>query len=724
MLSKNTQNGGSCLSKIDFLGSNFNLGFSTKSGKFQTTLGGYITILMILVTLGTLVVVLSDYFNKDSPVVTTSTEFGSSTSSFNLYEENLYVPLGIVLGPHYIRQDMSKYATIKLQVDRLTYNEQAKKYDSVKEKTYDFVPCSQVSDTNMQAYVEEITYLPGLGQVLLCPDFRGEANDFTVSENSNENTSRMASMKIYPCSLADSTQCATAAELADMSIEYASINKLLTPSNFKEPVKSLLKREQIKVDVNAAKLIKHSVKRTRIVDDTSDFINPKVRIEFAKLESGAADFELRNPTQLHCTQAQISQGISGGCREFLNFEYVASGEVLVVRRNYKKFTVILGEFGGILKLITTFVFFFYSFYNRWKVKDYLGSRLFSEEAKKKILGIKDPNGGSKEAAKTTKFIRVKNKLEHESAKEQEKENAKEMDEAVKEYVRSRSQIVNLMNKLNSLELIEKVVFDENDKKLLPLVLIKARQNKLLEKMNQERLKMEKGASQNPTVKNFAKQQGEKPKGEEMSYKEAYKMLVDSNPSSKLKKTIRDYMLDVLAGVFEEDGVGMVEHMENEGTPLSKFVRRRNNIQLQYVQESEVPIDSPKSSKMMESSQRDIISSRRMSLRSRSSQFGKGKGSSRMVRKASKFGNNTPVRIKMKLKKRNEKSKFNDQEDSFRQDSEMSVRNPDVERSVLDSQPVKRGSIKLGGDEVSQVSDVVQVVEGGGDEGNEVNEVEE
>ena len=289
-MSSNIQNKGSCLGKIDLLGSNFNLGFSTKSGKFQTKLGGCIKIFVVLITFGTLVVVLSDYLAKDSPVVTTSTEFGSDTSTFNLYDENLYVPLGIVLGPYYLRQNIAKYATIKLQVDSLTYNSQSKKYDTVVEKVFDFVPCSQIQDRNIQEYVKDITYLPGLSKILLCPDFKGEAESFTVSENPVENTSRMATMKIYPCTLPDSSKCATKAELADMSIEYASFNQLLTPANFKEPVKSLLKREQIKVDVNAAKLIKHVVKRTKIVDDTSDFIKPKVRVEFAKLETGSADF--------------------------------------------------------------------------------------------------------------------------------------------------------------------------------------------------------------------------------------------------------------------------------------------------------------------------------------------------------------------------------------------------------------------------------------------------
>ena len=328
--------------------------------------------------------------------------------------------------------------------------------------------------------------------------------------------------------------------------------------------------------------------------------------------------------------------------------------MLVVRRNYKKLTVILGEFGGILKLITTFFFFFYSFYNLWAVKDYLGKTLFSSELRDQILG-KGAKGGSKESGKTTKFIKVKNKLDNSKAEQKKhKEKVKVIDKAVKEFVKSRSQVVDLMNKLNSLELIEQVVFDKNDKKLLPLVLIKARQQKLLEKAKkQKQSKKEEKVAQNQPVKQIAKEQKEEEGCEEdMTFKQAYQLLLESKPQSKLKQIIRDYMLDALDGIFEEEEIGNIENVDRS-SPLSKFLRKKINIH----KDVEISLDSPGSTKLVQSSQREIISSRRLSMMSRSSKFIKGSTGSLVRRGSSRFGGGSPVRIKMRIKSRHSQFKI-------------------------------------------------------------------
>ena len=84
---------------LDILGKKFSLSFETSSGKFQTSLGGYLTLALTLISLGTFVLIFSQYFNKDSPVVTTSSEFDSKITQFNLYNEDLSSPMGISLGP-------------------------------------------------------------------------------------------------------------------------------------------------------------------------------------------------------------------------------------------------------------------------------------------------------------------------------------------------------------------------------------------------------------------------------------------------------------------------------------------------------------------------------------------------------------------------------------------------------------------------------------------------
>ena len=61
---------------LDFLGEKFSLTYNTLNGKFQTTFGGYLTILLTIASGLVSVIVFSQLFNTQAPVVTTSLEFG------------------------------------------------------------------------------------------------------------------------------------------------------------------------------------------------------------------------------------------------------------------------------------------------------------------------------------------------------------------------------------------------------------------------------------------------------------------------------------------------------------------------------------------------------------------------------------------------------------------------------------------------------------------------
>ena len=60
----------------------------------------------------------------------------------------------------------------------------------------------------------------------------------------------------------------------------------------------------------------------------------------------------------------------------------------------------------------------------------------------------------------------------------EKTKDKEFHKLVEKFVARRSNVDNLMQKLNLLELIEKAVFKDHEKTLVPLVLLKAEKSEL------------------------------------------------------------------------------------------------------------------------------------------------------------------------------------------------------------------------------------------------------
>ena len=181
-------------------------------------------------------------------------------------------------------------------------------------------------------------------------------------------------------------------------------------------------------------------------------------------------------------QGGVDKGVFGGCKEYLSFDFFPDGEVIVTTRSYKSITTMLGEFGGILKIITTAVFFVYGVYSMRKVKSVLGGIIFGEGqgSEKQLRELVD---GKKEPSK--RVTRVEKIAEKGVMKVTSEED--EFQKLVERFVSRRSNVDNLMKKLNLLELIERVVFKEHEKTLVPLVLLKAEQSDL-QKNQQEDVK--------------------------------------------------------------------------------------------------------------------------------------------------------------------------------------------------------------------------------------------
>ena len=121
----------------------------------------------------------------------------------------------------------------------------------------------------------------------------------------------------------------------------------------------------------------------------------------------------------------------------------------------------------------------------------------------------------------------------------------------------RSNVDNLMQKLNLLELIEKAVFKEHEKALIPLVLLKA------EETEQEAINPGTELQKKELPNNFypsknkinpiINKQGlpESNKEDKFSYQKAFDSLLNSNPDSPFCRMIKDYMVSQLEDTFSE-----------------------------------------------------------------------------------------------------------------------------------------------------------------------------
>ena len=607
--SQNPKRGWS-LKGLDLLGNKFSLSFSTNSGKFQTNLGGYITLALTLISLGTFILIFSQYFNKESPVVTTSTEFGSDAAEFNLHDEDLYSPIGMSLGPtvYILGHEIPKYVTVVATIEQTRYNHSKLTLERDPTIFIDYIPCPLLKDPKIKKVLHEISPAEEFKWIVVCADLEtNDPKDFYVKNDLIQHLSRDIKVQLFPCSLEDRSQCAPAEDIDKLIIGNGKREKFIISSDYENPVRSRIPKQEVNLQRDTYKWYRFEVNQNRVLDDTIQFFRPTLRAQFGSIDLVSSDFEKRDPQQTYCTRQQI---LSGVCKPYMSLNYVAGGELFIFRRNYKAVTTILGEIGGILKVVTTLVFVLYSFYNIRRIRSYLGL---------KMLGI------SKEKFERLKILEQEHFSdlgESEGARvgrtRSEPFNTKKkmkctLGIALNELLKARSSATNMMSQLNSLEVIEEALFEDDEKRLIPLVLLEEKRKALQEMKEKGNIQFQRNSNQErslnarrnnrPEFEDFGQKVDEgKNQGqfgaERPTFEEDYKALLDSTPDTQFKMLVKKLMVENLATLpmANDFTVGEIQpelsisaesrdqaaHLQSEMRGYRNLTKRPNQMKLSFV----------------------------------------------------------------------------------------------------------------------------------------------
>ena len=563
---------------VDFLGGSFNLSYSTSTGKHQTLIGGYVTILLGLVILSSSVLIFSQYFNTEAPIVTTSTEFHSKFTEFNLYEEELFEPLAVVVGGALIPAvGIARYITPQIQMQQYSFNNQTRNYEVKTLHTFNYVPCDTINDPKILKVLEKVNSVGSeLQGNTLCPDFRDSPNEFRAMRNLSNSTYYNPKLVIYPCSLPDKSLCAPKQEILYSNIVYTSIDKLMVSSDLKNPIGFSPKTKSISLDASVSKAIVYDLSLSQVYDDTNIFSGPTLKEEFVTQQKVDSDTKKRNEEQLHCSAAQIAMGVFGGCVEYLNVGYSPTGQLMKIRRNYRKMTTTLGELGGFVKLISTVVFILYSFYNARSVKNHIANHIYnfgnnlSKDEKKRAKEDREQAKSSlvPHMAKIESSKNINNKTQKDTFSVRKKVlvDKKKYGDVIKECVKSRTSAMDMINKMDFVEMLQELMFEEHDKVLLPLLVLKLKDKQMKKKGAEEKIRRQKEEkilersnqlfSKKRVFASDFQQEGEENVEDNASlgpqdYEKAYNLLLASNPNTKMKQSIRQLMVDNIAEFFQE-----------------------------------------------------------------------------------------------------------------------------------------------------------------------------
>ena len=585
MSTKNSPKSSIGLKTIDFMGSSFSLNFATLSGKFQTHLGGSITILMGIISIAAFVSVMSQYFDRSKPIVTTSSEKGPARLEFNLYREMLFSPIGLYKGQHYIRSNWERYVTIKAFVHKLVLNKTTHQMQVTPYLAFDYIPCSQSTDPTVRKFMDTADISNAdLDQVYLCPDFRGIGDEYKVIDDLEKLEFKVANLNIYPCSLPNPADCATEREIIDMGADILPVTKLIETADFDNPIRNFMVKRYNELDPTLFKNLKFDLRNSKVVDDASRFSEPVIKTWFSEAFHRSTDYNKRDGS-LYCHPLMIR---AFQCPEYIRYNFQGTGDVGVIRRNYKKWTEMLGEFGGIIKVVSSTVFTIYAIYNMFMMKSYLGKVVIGSNQKDHKEALKL----LRKQEKTQKVNQAKiSAAQAKSAFQPSNSTEATQKEVLEEMLKTRTTVDNLISKLNTLELIEQVLFRgcEDVKKLIPLVLYQRAKEEVEGIKIQKKQKPPLVPLNNNQVTPLSEpnSQQNKKKKESASLKDSYNLLQQSTAGDPLRSIIDQYMLDYLENVFEGDpgapGSNILERVQNNFNRKAKI---QNNHQFSFESKSD------------------------------------------------------------------------------------------------------------------------------------------
>ena len=393
----------------------------------------------------------------------------------------------------------------------------------------------------------------------------------TISHDPVNLSSSYLSLKFYPCSLPNKNDCYPVNQIFGANVDIADNSNLLSPSNYSDPVALHATTYRYLIDITRAKSFRYVLQQTKIIDDRHFFKKPEIKAEFGTFKRISTDTWPRDMTQIYCTTTMID---AGDCEEYFEFVYEMSNEAVLITRRYKKIPVLMGEVGGVLKLLTSVLVIFSFFYPRM-IKFFLFQKAFKIKLStlmeaKKIQKRKGKNFSQKQE----KLKKLKRRKENANALENKNQPKFQSDFQLKDFlvdvIDSKTDVVGLVKKMGLVEVLSKASLKQHHKILLPLVVLKEKEPEKgrtwpqmfddLERFSElggyPAIKLNNFLSENQlkkqNMKSSAKEALENRRREFSEYKLIYEALKHERPRNTIEGICSDQILGYLSTVFEHE----------------------------------------------------------------------------------------------------------------------------------------------------------------------------
>ena len=344
--------------------------------------------------------------------------------------------------------NLSKYFTLKAGTTYFRQNKTTGQIERGYEHLFDFIPCSQIQGQRLIKATSKF-HLSRETDHTYCPDLKGQEDEYFVQYDEENVDHRTIRLYVYPCSLADQSKCAPKEDINKVQLAYPALDKFFVSSDKDDPLRELIKQSYARIGALNTKYLEFELKQNRLIDDTSQLSSRRVSKEFTSADLVSIDSGARDES-LYCSPGLVNGPTHFLCEPYLRYSFTATGKTLTMSRSYKGVITVMGEYGGVIKILTAVAFFLYSFYSARKMKTYFSSRIFKLNEKQlnrlEELLIQDEeqfdhsDGSSTSNSNSKKSENIK--------KEKKKAEMKKM---MEECVESKFNAADMMYKMSLLE---------------------------------------------------------------------------------------------------------------------------------------------------------------------------------------------------------------------------------------------------------------------------------
>ena len=553
--------------RLDFLGSELHLNYSPK-GRFQTNLGGLISLLVTLFMGAVVLTSLKNLMSTDSPVTSVSTVYSRKAPMFDLFKERIFFHFGFRnKGKIYLAEkelsEINRFITIKGFIYSEYIDLETGQTDSKYLLDLDYKPCNQIKD---KTAIEDMRWHPRSLGILssfgFCPDLEGGKEKYFVKSKTQEPPIYTLQIYYFPCSLPNPDDCASYSEFADAELLHTNIKKAFDASNYKKPLSTIVEFDGYQqLEPEFSKMMWYKVRDKEVWDDTQDFFEKRLRVKSAEFFLDYKDSRIRDPNQLHCDPEVLNTPQQTKCKPFYKIQLSSSGEKHLIVRTYPKFFMTLGEIAGTAEIVVLFAVLVYSRYNGYFLTRMIKEEVFgvyslSDFKKKFNFGSgrqKEIKGSYRKLETSRRQNRIRARTENPFLGQQSNQINKKVTKLgdlrlgscgqinglLKQQIKENLSGINLFRSLNQLKILTEIFFKPRHEKLLPMVLLNIldRKNKRKEK---ETKSYRRGIESN---NNRARRQV---KGvDDLTEEEAYREMLKNEPRTEIERIIDDFMINNL-----------------------------------------------------------------------------------------------------------------------------------------------------------------------------------